>query len=125
MPVICAKLGCSVELRSPRGTGGGPVVTTGVAATACQAPFIATGLNHSKPLPLLSCQSVIVVEVKALPAERAKSKYSPDEVSKAILRVGTSPGYCETAYSGGARRCASIRHPRRVTLGSRRSRPPN
>jgi hypothetical protein len=92
VPVTCAKVGLLVELRVTERHGGGPDVTTGVGVTACHdpAPLFAAGLNHSRPVPPLRLQSLIVAEVKALPEESATSKYAPDEVKEGAV-TGSEP----------------------------------
>jgi len=92
VPVTCARVGLLVALRVAERHGGVPVVTTGVGVTACQAPapLFAVGLNHSRPLPPPRLQSLIVAVVNALPAERATSKYAPDEV-KGVAITGSDP----------------------------------
>jgi hypothetical protein len=94
VPVACAKVGLLVELRVAERHAGGPVVATGVGVTACHAPvpLFATGLNHSKPLPPLRLQFVMVTEVKVLPEDSATSKYAPDGV-KGGAATGSDP-YC-------------------------------
>jgi hypothetical protein len=92
VPVTCARVGLLVALRVTARHGSGPVVAMGVGVTTCQAPtpLFAAVLNHSKPVPPPRLQSLIVVEVKPLPAESATSKYSPDEVKEGVL-TGSFP----------------------------------
>jgi hypothetical protein len=92
VPVTCARVGLLVVLRVTDRHAGGPVTATGVGVTTCQdpAPLFAAGLNHSRPVPPLRLQTLMVAEVKALLEENATSKYDPDGVKGGAV-TGSDP----------------------------------
>ena len=92
MPVSWVSVGLLVEFKVAVAHDGEPLAKIGVGVTASHAPTppLAAGLNHSKLLPPPSEQSVIVREVKALPDDRATSKYWPEE-EKVGAETGSDP----------------------------------
>ena len=92
VPVSWASVGLLVELRVAVRTDGEPLAKMGVGVTASHAPAppLAAGLNHSRLLPPPREQSVMVSEVKALPDDRATSKYWPED-EKVGAVTGSEP----------------------------------
>lgn len=95
-PLICANVGLLAKPRFTATHAGEPFAYVGVGTIACHvpAPPAAAWLNHSRPLPPASVQSLMVTEPNELSEAVWTSKYAPD-AAKVGEATGSDPN-CDT-----------------------------